>query len=193
MHKVNLITGKQGTVTLYPHFFETEAQVWFFELKENLVWKEEKLLMFNKQVTCPRLIDWSGDKGVNYAYSKNNHLATSWHPCLLLIKQKIETYLNESFNFVLCNYYRDGQDYMGWHDDGEKALGKMPVIASVSLGAERQFELRQKQTKATVKVTLISGSLLVMSDSTQVYWQHRLPKDSKCQQARINLTFRKIV
>jgi alkylated DNA repair dioxygenase AlkB len=39
------------------------------------------------------------------------------------------------FNSVLANLYRDGRDRMGWHADNERELARVPVIASLSLGA----------------------------------------------------------
>lgn len=188
------LIDSQGNVTLNKYFYsDTEANDLFLLMQKTLPWKQEIITIFNKSVACPRLIDWSGDQGVNYTYSKNKHIASGWDPILLSIKEKIECRLKYSFNFVLCNLYRDGQDYMGWHDDGEKSQGKEPIIASLSFGAERKFEFRNKQSKALIKLTLNAGSLLVMSDETQVYWQHRLPKDNKCHTPRINLTFRNIV
>jgi alkylated DNA repair dioxygenase AlkB len=45
---------------------------------------------------------------------------------------------------------------------------------------------------ANIKVPLPSGSLLLMSGTTQRYWQHALPKRGRVQDARVNLTFRLI-
>lgn len=47
------------------------------------------------------------------------------------------------FNSMLANLYRDGKDSVDWHSDNESALGRNPVIASVSLGETRSFELRK--------------------------------------------------
>lgn len=107
-----------------------------------------------------------------------------------MLKQKLEHFLNKNFNFVLCNYYRNGDDYMGWHDDGEKEIAE--TIASISLGATRRFELKHKNKKLKESFLLTPGSLLVMDGDIQQYWLHRLPKDKNCQNRRINLTFRKI-
>jgi alkylated DNA repair dioxygenase AlkB len=51
----------------------------------------------------------------------------------------------------LINYYRDGKDRVAWHSDDEKELGINPVIASVSLGAERKFQVstQEIQRKST--------------------------------------------
>jgi alkylated DNA repair dioxygenase AlkB len=92
---------------------------------------------------------------------------------------------------VLANLYRDGNDSMGWHADDEPELGDEPVIASVSLGAERDFTLRRRDRRGqTVAMPLPHGSLLLMAGPTQRHWQHALPKRRRMREPRINLTFR---
>ena len=98
------------------------------------------------------------------------------------------------FNGVLLNLYRDGRDGMGWHADDEPELGPEPVIASVSLGAERRFRLKHRRLpEARLDIVLPHGSLLVMAGATQRHWVHALPKAAAPVGARINLTFRRVV
>jgi alkylated DNA repair dioxygenase AlkB len=82
---------------------------------------------------------------------------------------------------------------MAYHSDNEKTLGKNNTIASLSLGAERNFLFKHKITKQTVSVFLEKASLLVMKGTTQTNWLHRLPKTTKVKTPRINLTFRTII
>ncbi|MGL6343520.1 MAG: alpha-ketoglutarate-dependent dioxygenase AlkB family protein, partial [Waterburya sp.] len=115
-------------------------------------------------------------------------------PNLLSIKKRIEQTVTVNFNSVLANLYRNGQDYVSWHSDDEKELGKNPTIASVSFGATRRFVLRHKsnQDLDTLDISLSHGSLLIMKGSTQHFWKHQVPKTSKVKSERINLTFRVI-
>jgi len=92
----------------------------------------------------------------------------------------------------LVNLYRHGQDSMGLHADDERELGVEPVIASVSIGGERNFRLRHRESKELVQITLGSGSLLVMSGLSQQCWMHDVPKTKRHVEPRINLTFRLI-
>jgi len=116
-----------------------------------------------------------------------------WRALPLEIKQQIEAATGEVFNSVLINFYRDGQDSNGWHADDEPELGYEPVIASFSLGAKRDFHLREKRDHSNkVKIGLDPGSLLMMRGQTQATWQHQIPKRANAT-ARINLTFRTIV
>jgi len=94
---------------------------------------------------------------------------------------------------VLLNYYRNGRDSNGWHSDDEPELGDNPVIASLSLGAPRDFQLRSKRDKSLKQtLSLEHGSLLVMRGTTQRCWQHQIPKRANAA-SRINLTFRTII
>jgi alkylated DNA repair dioxygenase AlkB len=118
--------------------------------------------------------------------------AENWTATLIEIKRQIESVSGEKFNSVLINLYRDGQDSNGWHADDEPELGEAPVIASLSLGATRDFDLRLKQDHTTkARLALQHGSLLIMRGSTQQYWQHQIPKRSQVG-ARVNLTFRTV-
>ena len=121
--------------------------------------------------------------------------AKPWTKNLLKIKQSIEPLVGISFNSVLINYYRDGKDRVAWHSDDEKELGKNPVIASVSLGADRKFKLRHKKYKLNHlkhEVILQNGSLLLMKGTTQHNWLHEIPRTARPIGPRINLTFRVI-
>lgn len=92
------------------------------------------------------------------------------------------------FNSVLCNYYRHGQDSMGYHRDNESGIDTR-CIASLSFGATRRFKMRHRGTKETMTIDLTDGSLLLMLDC-QDQWEHMITKTKKPVGGRINLTFR---
>jgi alkylated DNA repair dioxygenase AlkB len=108
----------------------------------------------------------------------------------MYIKGEVEKVINANFTTVLANLYRDGQDSNGWHADNEKELGRNPIIASVSFGAERTFQLKHNTLDIKQNITLQHGSLLIMKGSTQHFWKHQIPKTKKEIGPRINLTFR---
>ena len=163
-------------------------------LIDRIDWKHEKIKLFGREVWQPRLTAYYGDQGKPYAYSHISLDPNPWTEELRFIKEKIESVSGHQFTSVLLNYYRDGQDSMGWHSDDEKELGPNPVIASVSFGTPRKFMLKHKKDK-TLKssVMLAHGSLLLMQGTTQHHWYHQIPKTKKPLGARINLTFRKIL
>lgn len=165
----------------------------FTQLQCSLDWRQSAINLFGKSVLEPRLTSWYADPGVRYAYSGRQLLAQPWPACLQSLRTSLNTLIGHPFNAVLANLYRDGDDYMGWHSDDEASLGIEPIIASISLGAEREFVLRRKDDHLIKhKLPLAHGSLLVMQGVTQKYWQHSLPKRKKVNAARINLTFRNV-
>ncbi|MNT49849.1 hypothetical protein D3C72_1867260 [compost metagenome] len=99
--------------------------------------------------------------------------------------------LGQPLNGVLLNYYRDGQDSMGWHSDDEPELGRNPTVASLNLGGSRRFDLRRKGgSRIEHSLELGHGALLVMSGPTQHHWQHQVAKTRTPCAPRLNLTFR---
>ncbi len=193
MIRVNTIDLDDGELHYYPEFLATEnADKVFHQLAGQLDWKEEQLRMMGKQITAPRLVCWYGDPEAVYRYSGVDHQPLPWDPVLLQLRQKIFQLSGFEFNCVLGNLYRNGQDSMGWHADKEKQLGNNPVIASLSLGAERLFKLRHNRNKQNLDMNLEHGSLLIMAGSLQHHWRHCLPKTRCAVKPRINLTFRSI-
>jgi alkylated DNA repair dioxygenase AlkB len=73
-------------------------------------------------------------------------------------------------------------------------LGPYPIIASLNLGATRRFDLRHRMNKKeVVKLNLAHGSLLVMGQEVQNFYEHQVPQQKKVQGKRINLTFRNVI
>ncbi len=179
-----------GSAVFHPDFLSLEEADSFLSLVvETTTWEEQTLTMFGKQVREPRLSAWVSD-GLSYTYSRSTRQPIPWTPVLDDIRQRCESVTSAQFNSVLANLYRDGQDHMGWHADDEPANGPHPVIASVSLGATRRFDLRHNESKETISVPLTHGSLLVMSQQSQLKWKHRIAKTTRVPTPRVNLTFR---
>jgi alkylated DNA repair dioxygenase AlkB len=156
-------------------------------------WPDNRYTVAGRQFTLPRLQTWHADPGIVYSYSNNLLQTRPWTPLLYAIRAKIEDRLNDRFNSVLVNLYRNGEDYVGWHADNEPELGDRPFIASLTFGAERQFAFRHKQSFEQGQVLLRSGSLLVMQPDFQHHWLHSIPMQKNVSRERINLTFRKVL
>lgn len=181
-------------IEYHPQFIaDDEANQLYERLLANTDWQQDTVKVYGKEHLTPRLSSWVGEPWMSYSYSNNTMTPVAWSNTLINIKQQIETATQESFNSVLVNYYRDGQDSNGWHSDDEPELGHNPVIASLSLGAPRDFHLRHKRDKQLRHtMTLEHGSLLMMRGTTQQHWQHTIPKRAHAN-GRINLTFRTIM
>lgn len=186
------VISQLGEVDYYDKFIkDAAANKLFNTLKDTIDWLQFPITIFGKTYLQPRLIAFEGDPNIHYTYSKTRLKANKWSPEILQIKQACEQQTKNLYNCVLINYYRDGNDSMGWHSDDEKELGKYPSIASVSIGAERliHFRLRNKHQDKT-KILLKNGSLLHMLGPTQENWQHQIAKSKRVRTGRINLTFR---
>jgi alkylated DNA repair dioxygenase AlkB len=160
-------------------------------LYKELEWRQDEIVLFGRLVMQPRLVAWYGDPEAKYSYSGLQLKPMPWQPLLTELKLRIEALTGAVFNSVLANAYRHGSDSMGWHRDDEKELGPRPVIASLSLGQERRFLVREKGQKSR-GLLLENGSLLVMKGQCQQKYQHALPKTRRKAGIRINLTYRMI-
>lgn len=183
-----------GTVNYFGKVFsQPEANYYLESLLQTIEWKNDEAIIFGKRIITKRKVAWYGDQDFEYTYSNTTKRALPWTPDLLALKTITEKISGEKFNSCLLNLYHNGNEGMAWHSDGEKDLKKNGAIGSLTFGAERKFSFKHKQTKETVSIILEHGSLLVMKDSTQTYWLHRLPPTKLVSKPRVNLTFRTIV
>lgn len=189
----NNLLPSHGELHYYPSFIDGQlAQRYYDVLLKGISWQQESITIYGKQVLQPRLTAWYG--AASYTYSGTTMSPQPWTPPLSEIKSMVECFTGATFNSVLLNLYRDGKDYMGWHRDNEKELGTEPVIASVSLGAVRSFQVRKYKTKdRKLSIEAAPGSLITMQGIIQSHWEHCLPKRLRVKDSRINLTFRRIV
>ena len=161
---------------------------------KNINWRLDEIRMFGKMIPQPRFTAWHGDENKSYKYSGLTMQPEPWNEGLLFLKNKIEQVAKVTFNSVLLNWYRNGDDHMGWHQDNETELGKNPIIASVNLGETRRFLIRNKEnTSEKIEILLHHGTFLLMRGEMQHHWQHSIPKAAKVKNSRLNLTFRRII
>ncbi len=189
---------KGGAIDEYPTAFSQEESAKFMGLLLDLVpWQQDHIIIAGKRIAVPRLQCWMGDSGSNYGYSGIRLSPTPWIKPVEQIRERIKSLSGCDFNSVLLNYYRSGQDSVAWHADDEAELGPDPVIASVSFGCERKFQLRPKANPCSRsdkhELLLRNGSILIMKNGIQNNWVHQVPKVKKPIDGRINLTFRTIL
>lgn len=171
-----------------------EADKYFNSINETTNWRHDDITVFGKTYKQPRLTALFGESNKPYAYSNITMYPEEFTKELETIKEKIETLSNATFNTVLVNLYRDGNDSNGWHADNEKELGQNPIIASLSLGQSRPFHFKHRTIKEERhKLLLDHGSLLIMKGEMQHYWLHQIAKTKLKISPRINLTFRKLL
>ena len=162
-----------------------EADFYYFTFLNTIPWQEYQMPMYDKVVTAPRMIAWYGERDAA------GESVLPWTPELSQLKEKVVKETGMMFNAVLLNLYRNGNDSVAWHSDKEHRIGNNPNIASVTFGQTRPFRLRHKsKILPQLEIPLHHGTLLLMSGTTNTYWEHHIPKSTKPMLPRINLTFR---
>lgn len=172
---------------------EEQSAFYYQKLLSEIAWKNDEAIIFGKRIITKRKVAWYGNTNYNYNYSNVTKQALVFTEALLSLKKIVEKESNATYNSCLLNLYHSGEEGMAWHSDGEKMLKKNGEIASLTLGAERKFSFKHKQSKQKIDIVLERGSLLVMKDTTQTNWLHRLPPTKLIKTPRINLTFRTIL
>ncbi|XP_059787400.1 alpha-ketoglutarate-dependent dioxygenase alkB homolog 3 isoform X1 [Balaenoptera ricei] len=188
VYEISLSPTGISRVCLYPGFVDLkEADSVFEQLCQDVPWKQRTGIREDVTYQQPRLTAWYGE--LPYTYSRltlepNPH----WHPVLLVLKNQIEENTGHTFNSLLCNLYRNEKDGVDWHSDDEPSLGRCPIIASLSFGATRMFEMRKKPPPEEhgdytyvdrVKIPLDHGTLLLMEGATQADWQGYRPAEKR--------------
>lgn len=181
-------------VLYWPQFMApAEAAALFDELVSNFDIKDRKIRMVNG-------MSFESEQGLHFfvdpelvSYDALPEVwgkRAEWTDSLRSLRDRIEEATGARFHVARSVYYEDGSVGMGFHYD-PPAYGPTDRIASVSLGAKREFVLRSKEDENDIhRVVLPSGSLLLMGDGCQERYEHGLPEDPACTEARINLTFR---
>lgn len=179
----------------HPNFISAEeSDMLLAKFIADTPWKQSTQKMWDMEYLTPRLTSWHGDIGTHYSVSGRISTPNPWTTELLQLKAMVKLLAGIHFNSVLLNYYRDGNDSVAWHSDRERVLGKNPIIASVSFGQVRSFDIRNKIDHGEhYSVKLEHGSFLLMNAGLQEHWGHRIAKSTKAMKARVNLTFRVVI
>jgi len=181
-------------VRYWPGFIEPlKAQELYDFCVQNVDWQQPEVFVFGQYHKIPRRQAWFADSDVEYTYSQHKMSSTLWLPQLKSVKEQAELLTGFTFNSLLLNWYRDGNDKMGAHADDEPELGSNPAVVTVSLGAERDFVFKHNQQQQSHSISLQHGSLLLMKPGMQSSYKHHVPVRKKVSEGRISLTFRNIV
>jgi alkylated DNA repair dioxygenase AlkB len=178
------LVGDRGDVTYIPEFLDrTLADAVVAELNADTRWRADSRLMYGKRVLVPRETAGRGDR-----------MPQPWTPALARVRELCERHTGAAFDYCFLNRYRNGNDAVAWHGDRDGTRDARLVVASLSLGATRTFQLRPKKDSwlryDPISVDVAHGDLIVMRGDTQLYWEHRVPRDPHVTGERLNVTFR---
>lgn len=169
------------------------------ELRRALPLEAKTCVMYGKTLDVPRLECWFGLRP--YRFGGRTEHPKPWVPVALEVRERVEARTGEKFSACFVNFYRDGEDTIGWHADDDAWIG--PVIASVSFGAPRRFVMREKvdaldertaeerrANRVKLEWQLGDGDLFVMQAGVQQEWEHSVPRSKGQLTSRVNFTFR---
>ena len=149
------------------------ADALFDEVLAGAPWEEHRVHMYDRVVQQPRLTArWDDPPAV----VDEMRSALS------------ERYAVE-FASVGFNLYRDGRDSVAWH--GDRVAHELPeaIVAIVTLGGRRKFQLRPKGGGRSTTLWPVSGDLVVMGGSCQRTMDHCVPKMAAAE-PRVSIQFR---
>jgi len=193
IEKFPYIINNNGEAIYYGKIISEELLHYYYaELLNKIEWNNEVVVMFGKEITTKRKVAFYSDANIQYRYAQKTKIGIPWTSTLFEIKSIAESYTKVQYNACLLNLYHDGNESMGWHADNEIEIIPNSSIASLSLGAARKFSFKNRNTKETISLQLETGSLLEMKGAIQKNWLHCLPKSTKINTPRINLTFRQM-
>ena len=177
-----LVDDERGRIAYVPEFIEPDtARDWFAEIREGVEWHAQRRMMYEREVDVPRLV----------SSFRLDPPAESMPQAIVDASRRAIERLDEPFNSVGLNLYRDGRDSVAPHNDHLNEIREGFSIALVSLGAARRMSIRAKAAPRRVMyVDLEPGSLFVMSYATQLHYTHAVPKTRNPVGERISLAFR---
>lgn len=167
----------QGAWFAYCPLWLSGDQEVFETLRDTTRWNSERRPMYDRVVDVPRL---------TASFPRNG----PGHPILGAIAGWLEARYGEPFSKVSANWYRDGRDSVAPHGDQIVRNRESSVMAILSLGARRQFNLSEVDGPGRHRLEMGEGDLLVMGGTIQRTWRHAVPKSNRMVGPRICVMFR---
>jgi len=176
------VLGRGAWVDLLPGWL-SGSEALFDDLLSQVPWRAEQRQMYERVVEVPRLLSF---------YGEDDPLP---HPELVSAREALNAHygaeLGELFTTAGLCLYRDGRDSVAWHGDTiGRGKAEDTMVAIVSLGSARTFQLRPRGGGATIQHRLGHGDLIVMGGSCQRTWEHAIPKTARPVGPRISVQFR---
>ena len=151
---------------------------------------------FNKIVKVPRgQASFTLNADIHYDYKVSGGSPPNTVMCdtLKMITQRVNEKLGTNFNTILMNVYKDGDDCIGYHRDRETGWAEGTGFATLSFGAERDFQVKHEASGVVTTVLHRDGYVLHLPFPMNSECLHCVPKRKRVTECRISLTFREIV
>jgi alkylated DNA repair dioxygenase AlkB len=205
--QINQTTFGDGKIKYYPNFIKSQENT-YQSIVDSIPWDQGVYNMYGKEVFTPRLLWAMRDEDSDISKEYNVTGSSVWNEMMAQLRTEVEEFLRTEYfskkeneiknldisksflRYAQLNYYRDGKDYIGWHTD--KEMKENDIIVSISLGTARRFQFMNiKDNNIKYELSLEPGSLLIFDTIVgKKEWKHRIPKELKVKDGRINITFR---
>jgi alkylated DNA repair dioxygenase AlkB len=156
---------------------------------------QKKIFVYGKPATQNRIVGYFSNNNVPYSYSGTEQINYGWPKEIQELANVAEALSGQTFDSALINWYRNGQDYIGLHNDKDAMLN--PIVSFTFYPDEnpvateiRTFRIRPMESKEYTDIQLEQGSALVMKTGMQQKYKHELPVRKRAKKGRINATFR---
>jgi alkylated DNA repair dioxygenase AlkB len=146
----------------------------------------EVIRMYGRDTVTKRR---SEQYGADYIYNPRAKKSREWTPVMLAIRERMESVAGP-LDGGLVQMYPNGEAGIGWHQDKDQP----EIIASLSLGAEREFAFgvgTATKCEEVWRMRLLHGSLLMIPGKTNEALKHRLPSARRIKHPRVNVTLRR--
>lgn len=160
----------------------------FDDLMDCLEFEQRRgIPMYDRLVDEPRLTSW-------WTEAESDEVAL---PILADVRWALADRYGRHFDSIGYNLYRDQQDSVAWHGDRHRKVVTEPVVAILSVGESRPFQMRRNRDDehgeeggASLTWGLGHGDLFVMGGACQHEWQHCVPKRRRHAGPRLSITYR---
>jgi alkylated DNA repair dioxygenase AlkB len=129
--------------------------------------------------------------GKSYIYSGATNHAIEEIPPIIQRYVDYANSIDSGFDIILVNWYKDGNDYIGYHSDETSMLIPLSPIYCFSFGQGRDFLIKNKTSGKLTKINLENNSLVMMLGNFQKTHKHSIPKRAKLLFSRVSITLRK--
>ena len=184
-----LVVQNDGVCSLISPFDHHDCGIFKFldiqKLESELVYSHN----FNN-----RSVAYFGDVGYNYSggFHPSNPLVDNSYLKNTVLPSVRNQYPCVPFNSVLVTKYLNGSQNIPFHSDDESCIEPSSTIITISLGESRNLVFRSKTDKnLDFSVPSSHGDALPMSQSSQKFIEHSIPKDLT-RNARISITLRQL-
>ncbi|CAL1279140.1 unnamed protein product [Larinioides sclopetarius] len=151
------------------YFSKKEADQIFEELEREIEYFPSEMTtvaVFDKRYPFPRKVSAYADKNLTCTFSGNTLPTKPLIAILIKILKEANKFLKDgSFNYILINRYKDGQDKIESHRDNETDMDPNSSIVTFSFGVERTMIFKRPNFNS-VKIPLKNGSVLAMKPSS---------------------------